>query len=258
MHLELLSTTATQPNTGAAAAAIAGDSLTIKNGRGKSRILSAWQDNQVAGFGQIAFPSAHDTTRGFRVGVGIGVSLLMPLGFSMPVNAQELISVTIAGSNVAADVEQLYMLMQYDDVPGMQSRTITPAQLDSRIQSLTTIEASLVSTAGPSYGTPEAISADSDLLRANADYAVLGATVRADVGACYMVGPDTANVRIAVPGIAGKHELTSQWFVLQSRAHGLPLIPVINSGNKASTLIGVSTDENAGTFLVTWHLALLR
>jgi hypothetical protein len=258
MHIELIGATATQPNTGAAAAAIAGDSLTVKNGRGRSRIISAWGGNQVAGFQQIAFPSAHDTTRGYRTGVAIGNSLVMPLGMAMPVNAQELLSITIAGSNVAGDVEQAYLLMQYDDVPGMSSRLISPAQLESRVQAITTIEASLVSTAGPSYGTPEAINADSDLLRANADYAVLGATVRSDVGAVYMVGPDTANVRIGVPGLSDKHELTSQWFVLMSRAHGLPLIPVINSGNKASTLLGCSANENAGTFLVTWHLALLK
>jgi len=258
MHLELISATATAPSSGAAASALTGDSLTIKNGRGKTRIVAAWGKRQAAGFSQIAFPSGHDTTRGFRCGLLLGAGLTIPIGFSIPVNAQELLSLTIAGSATAGDVEQDFLLVHYDDVPGITGRLISPAQLDSRIEKLTTVEASIAATAGPSYGSPEALSADSDLLRANTDYAILGATVRTACGAVYLVGPDTSNVKIAVPGLHDKPELTAQWFVLQSRAHGVPLIPVINSGNKASTLLGVCCDENAGTYLVTWHLAQLK
>lgn len=258
MHIELVSATATAPNTGAAAAAIAGDSLTIKNGKGKQRIVAAWAKNQTAGFAQIAFPSGHDTTRGFRVGVLAGSSIVLPLGMSIPVNAQETLSVNIAGSNTAGDVEQLSMLVAYDDVPGIAGRLISAAQLDSRFEKLTTVEASIVSTGGPSYGTPKAINADSDLLLANRDYAVLGATCRTTCQTAYLYGPDTAQMRIGVPGDSAKPEIMAQWFPLLSRAHGLPMIPVINSGNKASTFLGVTTDENAGTFLVTWHLALLK
>lgn len=259
MHAQLLSVSATAPGAaGAAAAALAGDTLTIANGKGKNRIVAVWAKNQTAGFSQIAFPTAHDNTRGWRVGILAGLSIALPMGMAIPVNSQETLSCTIAGSATAGDVEQLSMLVQYDDVPGLGGRYISPAQLDSRFEKLTTVEASIVSTAGPSYGTPEAINADSDLLIANRDYAVLGATVRTTCQSAYLIGPDTANVRIGVPGDSTKPEITSQWFVMLSRAHGMPLIPVISSGNKAATLIGVTTDENAGTFLVTWHLALLK
>ena len=258
MHLELVSVTATAPNTGAAGAAITGDSLTIKNGRGRQRIVAAWAKNQTAGHAQISFPSGHDTTRGYRVGIPAGLSIFLPLGIAIDVNAQETLNVNIAGSNTAGDVEQVSMLVHYDDVPGIGSRLISPAQLDAKIEKLTSVEASIVSTAGPSYGTAELISADSDLLLANRDYAVIGATFRTSCMAGYMFGPDTAQMKIAVPGDSAKAEITAQWFLLLSRAHGRPLIPVISSGNKGSTYLGVTADENAGTFLVTWHLALLK
>jgi hypothetical protein len=259
MHIELLSTSATAPSTGAAAAALAGDSLTVKNSRGKAQIIAAWGRNQVAGFHQIAFPSGHDTTRGFRSGNAIGSNLsLVAFGTALMVQPQELLSVTIAGSAVAGDVEQCSMLVRYDDLPGISQRLITAGQLDSQVQQLTTIEHSAVSTAGPSYGTPVAITQNSDLLLANRDYAILGATSRTACMSTYLVGPDTSNVRVGVPIALGQEAITSQWFVLQSRAHGLACIPVINSGNKGSTTIGVTADENAGTFIVTWYLALVR
>jgi hypothetical protein len=259
MHLELISFTATQPNTGAAGVIMAGDSSTIKNANPskKTIIACAWQTNQVAGFGQITFPSAHDTTRGFRAGTPIGVNpSLLPFGQTMEVRPQELLSVTIAGSNVAADVEQLSLLMHYGDLPGVSQRLLTANEVESKMKRLTTIETSIVSTAGPSYGTALVITTGSDLLKANRDYAILGMSSRTACHTLYLNGPDTGNVRIGMPGVL-RQEISSQWFVLMSRIHSLPFVPVINSGNKSSTFVGVTTDENAGTFLQTLYLAEL-
>jgi len=113
----------------------------------------------------------------------------------------------------------------------------------------------VLSTYGPAGG--ELITADSDLLIANRDYALLGATCRTRVHCIALSGPDTGNDKIGVPGML-RAEVASQFFRLLSIAHGLPLIPVINSGNKSSTSLFVATDENAGTFVVTLHLALLK
>lgn len=260
MNLQLISATATAPSTGAAGVVIAGDSLTIQNATSSSGvdIVAAWQTNQVAGFGQIAFPSGHDTTRGCRAGVPIGVApLLLPLGFALAVQPQELLALTIAGSAVAGDVEQLTVLVRYGNMPGIAGRYIHDSELERRTDKLTTIEQSCVSTAGPSYGTPTALNAQSDLLLANRDYAVLGATSRTALHCAYMVGPDTGNTRVGVP-CRIEPTLGNRWFPVLSRAHGKAMIPVVNSGNKQTTFVGVTTDENAGTFLVTWFLALLK
>jgi hypothetical protein len=261
MHIELLTCAATAAaTTGAAATALAGDSLVIKNANRtrKVHILSAWQTNQTAGFSQITFPSAHDTTRGHRTGVAIGVNMtVLPFGIPMEVQPQETLAPTIAATAVAGDVENLSLLVRYEDLPGIDARLMKADVVESRIESLTTIENSLATTAGPSYGTPELITADSDLLKANRDYALLGFQCRTAVHAIYMLGPDFGNVRVGCPG-ALRPEITSQWFMLQSRLHNEPLVPVVNSGNKNSTFIGAVTDENAGTFVVTALLALLK
>lgn len=267
MHIELVSASATAPgSSGAAATALAGDSLIVKNGvlsRGV-QVLSAWQTNQVAGFGQIVNPSGHDTTRGYRAGVngfqGAIISpdpCILPLGIALDVQPQETLSLTIAGSAVAGDVEQLSMLVRYGDLPGVSQRLLTAGELMHRMEKITTVETSIASTAGPSYGTAIAINAQSDLLRANRDYAILGMSSRTPVHSGYIYGPDTGNVKVGIP-MTLRQELQATWFMMLSRAFGDPLIPVINSGNKASTFIGVATDENAGTFITTLYLALLK
>jgi hypothetical protein len=261
MHIELLSVAATAPSTGAAGIALTGDSLTVKNGRGKIKIISAWARLQAtAGFVQIAFPSGHDTTRGIRVGCPLSSTTMgvVPWSSQIELQAQELLGITIAGSATAGDVEQLCMLVRYEDLPGIAQRLITANQLDSRVEKLCTIEMSSVSTAGPSYGTPTVITTPADLLQANRDYAVLGATTRTACMASFLIGPDTGNLRIGVPGDITKPEICAQWFPLMSRISGEACIPIINSGNKASTFAHAIADENAGTFLTTWHLALLK
>jgi hypothetical protein len=260
MHLQITSAAAIAPNLGAAGIAFTGDSLTIQNsapGKGV-KILAAWQTNQVAGFGQIAFPSAHDTTRGFRAGTPVGVNVaLLPMGVSLDVNPQELMAVTLAGSAVAGDVEQMSLLVKYGDMPGIAGRYINAKELEAKTAKLTTIEQSITSVAGPGYSGEVAINTTTDLLLANRDYAVIGMTCRSAVHALTLRGPDLGNVRIGIPG-ALKQELTAQFFQLLSRMHGEDCVPVINSGNKSATFVGVATDENAGTFLVTLYLALLK
>jgi len=257
MRIEILTVSATAAaTTGSAAAAVGTDSLTLKNSDGKPDIIAVWQTNQTAGFGQIIFPTAHDTTRGLRANAPIGVNpALTSFGQRLPCQPGETLAPVIAATAVAGDVENMSMLVQYPS--GNPGRYISPAELDRRFEKLTTIENSLASTAGPSYGTPETFNADSDLLLANRDYAVLGMTPRTAVHAVYIQTPDNGNARIGCPGVL-RQEITSQWFPLLSRVHNASLIPVFNSGNKNQCFIGVVTDENAGTFVVDVHIALLK
>jgi len=256
-HLVLTTAIATAAaTTGAAAAALAGDSLNTRNYGRSPRLVTVWQTNQTAGFGQLAWPTGHDTTRGWRVGVNAAdTQIILPLGLSMPITPQETIAATIAATAVAGDVEQMSWLTLYDVDKGQM--LIDWPTVMKRLDRVTTIESSLASVAstyGPAGG--ELINADSDLLLANREYALLGATCRTRVHCIAIAGPDTGNDKIGVPGTLD-YEIGSQFFKLLSNAHGVPLIPVINSGNKGSTSLFVATDENAGTFVVTLHLALL-
>lgn len=257
-HMEILTASATAAaTTGTAAAAVGTDSLMLKKGD-RINIMAAWQTNQTAGFGQLIFPTAHDTTRGYRANVPVGVNpALFSFGSRMLVQSQETLAPVIAATAVGGDVENMSLLLRYENSPGMDAHLIGPAELQRRVEKYLTIENSLASTAGPSYGTPETFIADSDLLLAQREYAILGLSPRTQVHAVYVQTPDAGNVRFGCPGIL-RQEITTQWFPLLSRLHGEDLIPVFNSSGKGNCFIGVVTDENAGTFVVDAHLALLK
>jgi hypothetical protein len=260
MHTELISFTATAPGaTGAAAAAVTGDSLIVKNNRGarRPRIIAVWGMQQTSGFQQIAWPSGHDTTRGYRYGVEAGdTSAHLARGLSLPVEAQEVITATIAGSATAGDVELGCLLIHYPDLPGVESRAINFAEVLSRTEKLTTVFATIAGAAA-GYTGGELINAESDLLLANRDYAVLGMSTTVDVAAITLVGPDTGYTRVAVPGADQLGFIGQDYFCDLARIHSKPLIPVINSGNRNATTIGILQDENNVNAVVTVYLALL-
>lgn len=256
MHFEIVTAIATAPNLGAAGAALTGDSLTVKNGKGKICTLAAWSTRQVAGFSQYIVPSGHDTTRNYRAGVSIGTGqLTMPVDMEMDFDAQEVIASTLAGSAVAGDIELDSLLVFYNDFPGIQMRSITPQAMESRVKKFTTVETSVVAVATGQYSTA-AVTASSDLLKANTDYAVIGMNSRTAAHALIVQAPDFGNVRVGVPGNL-RPEVTNQWFMLLSRAHNKPLVPVFNTGNKAQVNVGFCGDENAATTLITLYLAML-
>lgn len=259
MHIESLAYSATAPGAGgAAAAAVTGDSLTIKNSNGPAKILAWWADNQTAGFHQLIFPSGHDTTRGMRTRVRASeVDQLLADGVGPVVQPQELLSMTIAGSATAGDVELGNFLIAYDNLPGVTARHIGWDELQRRQEKLTTIDMAITGAAAGWTGSAP-INSIVDLLNANRDYAVLGCGISVETCSVGLLGPDTGNVRISMPGNDTDNTTPLNWFPLLSRANNLPCIPVINSGNKASTFLSILQDENNITPTVSLYLALLR
>lgn len=247
MHIELITAFTTAAGAGGqAAAAATGDSLIIKNSKSSASILATWQQNQADGYQQISKPSGHDTTRGWRQVVdGANIMNLLAAGVTLDVEPQELLSVTLAGSATAGDVELACMQVLYRDLPGVSSRTIDWPELLRRgmFGKLTTIQATLTGAAA-GYTGSALINATSDLLWANQDYAVMGITTSTPCAAVFITGPDTAYQRCAVPGGVSEADYGRDWFCALSRAHGEKLIPVINSGNKSSTYFGFVQNEN--------------
>lgn len=261
MHLELITAQTTAAGAaGAAAAAVTGDSLTIKNSRSAARILACWQMNQADGWGQIIKPSGHDTTRGDRMVVdSANIMNLFAAGIPLEAEPQELLSLTIAGSSTAGDVESMCLQVLYDDLPGVEGRFIDWKTLMDRadLGKLNTIQATLTGAAA-GYTGSELITSESDLLRANRDYAVLGITCNVPVAAVYLIGPDTAYQKCAVPGGVSEADYGRDWFCALARAFDEPLIPIINSGNKASTYFGFVQNENNVSPQISMLLALLE
>lgn len=246
---------------GAAAAAVSGDSLIVENAPvdSKVRIVSWWAQNQTSGWHQLIFPSGHDTTRGIRVVTPAAIPMpVWPQELPIQIYPQETLALTLAGSATAGDIEYGTFNILYDQLPGIETRLIDEDTLRSRMNRLTTVQATLAAGTGGGWTGSELITAESDLLRANTDYAVLGLTNSAAAAAIGLKAPDFGNVRIAIPGSAAFPQLTCPYFIQLTRDVGVGLIPVFNSANRGNVYLDALQDENGTDPIVSLLLAELK
>lgn len=244
----------------AATTIAAGDSFQVKNAAPNSDILllQAWVDAQVAGAVRIRTPKGHDNVDMFRARTQIGVlKALLPLGAPQKLYAQDVEIVELAGSAVAGDIESVVQTVFYADLPGQAARLFTWDQIKPKIKNLLAVRLAITQGTTAGYNGARAINADVDLLKANVDYALLGMTTDVEGAAVCLRGPDTANLRVSVPGEPDLWEDTSWWFRMLSLHYNIPAIPVLNSANKGGTLVDMVGDENGGTSNITIHLAEL-
>lgn len=247
----------------AATAAVAGDSLQIKNAPLTSDVflLSFWANVQVAGQVRLRSPKLHDNVDAIRSRTRLNnLEPLLPWGVPQRLYPQDVEIVELAGSAVAGDIESVVQLVYYADLPGQAGRFVGPDDIKRRLKQIVGMRLAITVGSTAAYTGGRAINADVDLLQANQDYALLGMTSDLRVGAICLRGPDTGNLRVAVPGgadVQGSMRRYGYWFVNLAKAYGLPLIPVINSANKGATQIDVVGDENGGTSNVTVWLGLL-
>lgn len=244
----------------AATTILAGDSFQVQNQdiSKKALLLQFWADVQVAGEVRARSPKFHDNVDGIRTATMIGiVEPLMPWGVPQRLYAQDVLTVDLAGSAVAGDVETVSMLQFYEDLPGTSARFITPEELMRRLLNILSVRNTITTTAGPGYSGAEAIDTEVDLMKANTDYALLGYAVTVEAATVAWRGPDTGNLRLGGPAEPALWHHTRQWFVRLSKAYGLPLIPVINSANKGATLVDAAQDENAAAVPLVSYFAEL-
>jgi hypothetical protein len=244
----------------AAGTVFTGDSFQIKNTRGGSPayLIQAWSDHQVAGIVRVRSPKFHDNVDGLRWRALIGVlDPQIPLGAPQQLFSQDTLTGELSGSAVAGDIESVLMMIYYPDLDGSNARLQTWDYVRGKMRNLVgqRIAMTIGSTAG--YNGARAINADTDLLKANTDYALLGATTDVETAAITIRGADTSNFRVAIPGETSLVHHTNYWFKRLAMATGFPLIPIINSANKGGTQVEVVGDENGGTANVTLWLAEL-
>lgn len=259
--LQVVTSQVTAPGaTITATAAAAGDSLQIQNGTANKRVwmLDVWAQNNAAGVLEIKSPRLHDNVRAMRM--RITTADVFPLyadPFPQLLYPQDVLTVSLSGSAVGGQIEQASFLAWYEDLPGIKSRlTDWPTVLKSGIN-VDILEASITPGAGGSYTGAQAINTSFDNLIANTDYAVIGYEVDAKATSVCLRGPDTGNLRVGGPGASTLRDRTRSWFWEKSTFFGIPLIPVFNSANKATTIVDVATNQAATAVNISWCLVQL-
>ncbi len=248
---------------GAALAALtpaAGNTFTIRHAREGSRIhlVQAWADVQVAGAFRIRSPQLHDAENGLRFDTVISeLSPLLPKKGMQPLISQDELTVELAGSAVAGDVETCCFLVYYEDLLGAEGRFIDHDELANRLEAVYAINNTLTLLAAAGYNGEEAITAEFDQFKANRDYALMGYLVDAECACVRWRGADTSNYGVGGPGDDLGRHYTRSWFVDLSRYSGMKMIPVFNAANKDGILVDGAQDENATAVTVTTLLGLL-
>jgi hypothetical protein len=259
---------------GSIGAAFTGDSLTIRNCPLGAQLVNTWAGHQTGALGvvvadNIRSPRMHDSTQGIRLlNVSTAAIALMtfavpqlPVGQSSPLVSQDTLSVMIQGTAAAGDVENRIIEIYYPSLPGSEQNLIGYLELQKRLVNLVTVQVGLTAAGvAGNWSGAAALNATFDLLKANTNYALLGGSSTATGStpcAIGVRGADTANLRVAYPGHPNPIH-TRGWFVDNARAFGLPMIPVINSANKANTMIEVSSDENASNYVAFLNFAELK
>lgn len=239
-----------------ALAAGTGDSLSIANYREGSRasIDEIWAgDSAHAAQFSIRSPRLHDFVRGIRLGAQFNPTLSGADGdpqIIFPQYARQQVyksdTLTVEVNATAADNVNLFYLVSYDDLPGSSARFANWQEILPSIRNYVGIFVNAVSGAAGDWGTSRALNADDDRLKADTDYALLGVTSTLPVGCISIVGPDTGNYRVGVPGSWAEHTVAG-WFVDLSLKYGEAYIPIINANNRANTLIQLADAGGAIT-----------
>lgn len=265
--LEVVTSFSTAPGVAAFAATAAcnGNSLQIRSAALSSKVylLNSWAFNQVAGQFRIRSPRLHDAVNGIRYRVQ-AANVLPRIGgylngnFAQFLIPQDTLIVENEGSAVAGQIESGSMLIYYDSLPGISARLINNAQLQQYGVNMTTVQASITAVATGQYGGAVLVSAATQNLKANTDYALVGGAVDTRCTVARITGIDFGSLGVGFPGEPSIAEETSQWFQMHSLATGLSLIPVFNSANFGGVTIDVQTNQAGGTIIVDLHLVELQ
>lgn len=253
--LEIITGYATAPGATLTALTMAtGDSTTVRNFTdGKTRIVTAWPTGKTTlGSFVIKSPRMHDNVRGITV--PNPVSPIKPqlwLLKQQELLAQDQLTLQISGSAGAGEFMLASLLNYYDNLPGIESRLITPEQLKSLGVDIMTVINTLTPTAGGTYEGAVAINATNDLMKANTDYALVGYELTVAAHAVSWKGSDTGNLRVGAPARLSDNDNSRNWFIELSNLTGLPCIPIFNSANKSNTFVEVVSDEVAAATTLT-------
>lgn len=237
-------------------------SLAIRssNGSPSAYLFGTWAQMAIAADLSIFSPRMHDDVHGIQTRVQVSISnpvfpyLTMQAMYSQDTPTVQSVFGSAPGNTVA---ECAGYNIWYDDLPGISANLASWEQVAPQIQSFYGVKVSCVSSAtAGALGAGSAINSVYDNFKANQRYALLGYLVNVACANVSIQGSDTGNLQIGGPGAISQIE-TRRLFIDYSMATGKPMIPIINSANKASTNVFVSHTTASTTVIVDLIFAYL-
>src|SRR5712692_4923409 len=182
------------------------------------RLVGMWAKVNVAGVFRIISPRLHDAVQGIRLQTSTGAAVpMLPYRPIQRLYAQDVLAPAISGSGVAGQIELGFFLVYYQNLEGVNVKFIDPVALMNRGVNLVGIEVDTTPGVTGDWSGASALNKTFDNLKANTDYAILGATVSANCGGVGITGADTGNLRLGIPGEISLPFVAEEWFVRLSR-----------------------------------------
>ncbi|MBA7524839.1 hypothetical protein ES705_16984 [subsurface metagenome] len=269
--LELIAGQTTDPGAVyTALTSLLGNSFTLRSSREGEPVYLIQAMNHAtdavtdpAVFSRIRSPLMHDNVVGITVAQLLLTDAVSPSqGLLNPIPRQKLVpqdtlTHEVSVSVAAGGIVHGGLLIYYADLPGVDAVFITPEELRTRALNYVTVENTITALATGEWGTAEAINAETDLLKANTLYALMGyfspvrgamVRYRASAWGNLGIGGPLANAGVID---------TIRWFTDLSIQADIPLIPVFNSADDANILIDICTDAAGADVKLFTHLAQL-
>lgn len=258
LALEVVASRIANPGaTFTAAAAVTGDTLTVRNfaDTAQANLINLIRRGATSGAARVRSPLLHDNVRGIAFTTGQTPSVFaLPRELSQRLYAQDGLIVELTGG--AAETDLALLVIYYTDLLGVAARLHMRGDVEGNIDNIKPVTVAVTNSATIGNWTDTVITTTEDLLHANTDYAVLGYITDTAMGAVAVKGQDTGNLRVGGPGSTNVED-TADYFVIQGIFHNIPFIPVINSANKGGTFVSTLDSAASTTANVTLILAEL-
>lgn len=239
-----------------------GQSFTVRaaNGASPINLEGFWTISKDAGYTRVRSPRLHDDVVGIESEHYVNnASPLLLENFTQPIYSQDTLiwEDYFTTAPTASNVQQLGYLAYYQDLPGVAGNYITWAECQSQIKSFMGVYVTPASSATVgNWGTGVALNSSQDFFKANSRYALIGYQTPSAFTAFSLLGSDLGNLQFGGPGSTDP-KITRNWFPYLEMTSGLPSIPVINSQNKASTLVQVFSNVASTTYPISLIFAYL-
>lgn len=229
-----------------------GQSFTVRAAASPSGgvvLESVHADFQDAGDFRVRSPRMHDDVNGVRVAAPSRPSgPVLDEYFQQTLFSQDTLTVeaVFTSAPTATHISNALLHVFYDDLPGVAGNYRSSAEVMPNVVDYLVVPVSPTSgaTAG-NWGGGVAINSSVDVFKANTLYALLGFVAPVAFSAWSIQGVDLGNLMFGAGGYVQVKDSRSHFATL-SDTTGKPSIPVINSQNKATTLV-FAADRTAST-----------
>jgi len=238
----------------------AGDNLQIKSTDGIIKLLDVWsQCASPPETIQVRSPRLHDNVQAIQINQGNFLGLPYGLLGSVPQSLiqQDTLIVSSMSGGGAAEIDTTSLLVWYSSLKGSDGNYLRPSDVLAKALNIVTVQLICTPLATGGYSGEVPLNSLTDLLKANTQYALIGYNIDTPCATIGIRGVDTGNIRIGVPGDSRHPDITRNWFFDMSRKYSLPLVPVINSANKANTFIDIAQDDGAAAVEISLNFVEL-